>query len=118
MGDGVFTKARRPYALLLTWQPAWMEDAAEGSTASLVHTLTAAGYTRLALAFPVAPVDGKGYACKREEDLAAHLFGYVCEGGRKMWLVRVGERVLYTYITSGVYACTYTYILLHILLYT
>lgn len=71
----MYSKSRRPFALLLTWQPAWMEDAASGSAASMLDALTAAGYTTLALAAPVPPADEQHYECTADSDLTVTLFG-------------------------------------------
>lgn len=78
MGDGMFAKWRRPLALLITWQPAWMEDAASGSVAAMLDALGGAGYTTLALAAPVPPADEKSFECFDHSDLTVTLFGYAC----------------------------------------
>lgn len=77
MGDGMFSKPRRPLALLLTWQPAWMEDAVPGSMTAMLDALTAAGYTTLALAAPVPAADEQSYQCPAHADLSVTLFGFV-----------------------------------------
>lgn len=58
----------KPYAVLLTWQPAWMDDVTPGSAATMLSMLRGLGYTTVVQAAP-------GTRCEGEDDFGAELFG-------------------------------------------